>query len=113
MLVLQAYIKTSICRRNKMKVFNAVQKIVGLMKRYPLRKNMQKYAIVNMTRRMVLDLAWQKVTQIEGRVIATYFRGLLTQVGERTKIGAANYNTRRKFQERFGKGIVRYVKGFS
>ena len=61
LLLLQAYIKKTVCRKNKEKVFAAVAKIVSLMRRYRLRKNIKKYAFINSVKNTIIDRAWKTI----------------------------------------------------
>jgi DNA helicase HerA-like ATPase len=111
-LVLQAYIKMSVCKRNKQKVFNSLQKIISLIRRYKLRKNVQKFAIVNMLKDIIVDRAWRKISLERKAVVERYIRGFLIQVGQRGQISTANYNTHKKFEAQSELTVQKYIKGF-
>lgn len=53
-LILQAYIKKTVCKKKKEKVFASLQKIIELIKRYQLRKNIQKFAVINLIKNMLI-----------------------------------------------------------
>lgn len=97
-LILQAYIKKSVCKKHKEKVFSALQKIIDLIRRYQLRKNVQKYAVVNQIKNLLVDRAWQKIVIARKNVVEKYIQGFAIQIGQKSQIIAANYNTHRKFQ---------------
>jgi hypothetical protein len=92
-------------------VFGALQKIVNLIKRYQLRKNVQKYAVVNMVKNWLIDRVWKKIALARKNVIETYLHGFLIQIGQKSQIITANFNTHKKFEERYVGILGTYLHG--
>lgn len=112
-LVLQAYIKKSVCKRKKDRAFDALQKIINLIKRYQLRKNVQKFAVVHMTRQWILDGVWKAIEFQRKSIVETYLQGFLVQIGQKNQIVTANLNTHKKFEQKYLAALGSYLHGFA
>jgi hypothetical protein len=112
-LILQAYIKKSVCKKKKEKVFSALQKIINLIKRYQLRKNVQKFAVINQIKNMLIDRAWKKVVIVRKNIIEKYIKGFMIQVGQKSQIITANYNTHLKIEQKHISTLHTYLQSFS
>lgn len=112
-VILQAYVKKAVAKKNKEKVFGALQKIIDLIQKYRLRKNIHKYAVVYRTRQAILERAWMKIVLARKNIIQTYLQGFLVQIGQQQRIVTANHNAHQKFQRKYLAHLANYLHGFA
>lgn len=98
MVVIQAYIKKEVARRNRVKYTRSLQIIINAIQRYRSWKLVQKYSIVNQLKNHIIEKSYRKLTIKKKNIIESYLLGFLTQVGSKNLILTANLNTKKKFR---------------
>ena len=54
-----------------------------------------------------------KISLARKNVLEKYMQGFLIQIGERSLINVANYNTHKKFEQKSNKTLENYLKGYA
>lgn len=62
MLIMQAYVKKEVCRRNRMKYTRSLQIIINAIQRFKTWKLVQKFSIVNQMKNYIIDKSYRKFT---------------------------------------------------
>lgn len=62
MMIVQSYIKKEVCRKYRLKYTRSLEIIVSAIQRYKIRKLVQKYAIINMIKNLIIEKSFKKFT---------------------------------------------------